>query len=97
MYIYLIFSSEGTEKLIYSGADLEFIDLDSELLPYTVYEYMITAYNSVGHVTSMWANQRTLPAPPLQVPQPLVHDDVSQRSVCFLSSWKCNIGTCFLQ
>ena len=58
--------------MIYSGLAEQYNDRDSELQPYTEYEYMVMAVNSEGLVGSSWERIRTREAPPEDVPAPTV-------------------------
>ncbi|KAM9316854.1 usherin [Gastrophryne carolinensis] len=49
---------------VWSGGALEYTDISDELLPYTSYEYCVTAQNSVGTVKSPWTLVCTLEASP---------------------------------
>lgn len=71
----LLFSSSpgisyGITKLVYNGSSESYTDRDSELLPFTKYEYSVTALNNVGKVNSLWAEIDTKEAPPASVPAP---------------------------
>ena len=50
----------------------EYTDVDPDLKPYTLYQYRVVAYNSVGQVTSDWYVTRTNEAPPTGVLPPVV-------------------------
>ena len=58
--------------MIYSGMAEQYQDRDSELQPYTEYEYMVMAFNSEGLVSSEWERTRTKEAPPFGVPVPII-------------------------
>ena len=51
---------------------MKYIDNDPRLQPYTYYQYMLTAHNTVGQVSSPWAEVRTAAAPPSGFSAPLV-------------------------
>ncbi|KAM9366692.1 usherin [Symphorus nematophorus] len=44
---------------------------DEGLQPYTLYQYQVWAVNSAGHSASLWASERTGPAPPEGVGPPI--------------------------
>ncbi|XP_040841245.1 usherin [Ochotona curzoniae] len=60
---------KATPMLTYNGSESSF--MDSELLPFTEYEYQVWAVNSAGKAASNWTWCRTGPAPPegLRAPQ----------------------------
>ena len=64
------------KKLLYSGINLEYTDLDAELIPFTAYEYTVACYNAEGHVYSEWKIVRTLEAAPEGVPAPFIRQEV---------------------
>ena len=67
-------------NLVYSGPDLEFQDNGLDLQPAMVYQYQVTAANSVGSVTSD-SNSVTLPdAAPEEVQRPTV-DEITPNSL----------------
>ena len=57
---------------MYTGSALEFTDLDSTLRPFTDYQYMLSAHNSAGDVSTIWVSARTLQAPPSDVRAPVL-------------------------
>ncbi|XP_053408878.1 usherin-like [Mercenaria mercenaria] len=64
--------SYGLTKLVYNGSQQTYTDRGTELLPYTKYEYMVTAVNTVGKVNSLWKSVMTKEAPPDTVPAPAI-------------------------
>ncbi|KAH3846702.1 hypothetical protein DPMN_089004 [Dreissena polymorpha] len=57
-------------KSIYNGSSRSYTDRASDLLPYTTYEYSVTAANVVGRVSSLWSRVVTKEAPPDNVLPP---------------------------
>ena len=57
---------------LYTGSALEYTDLDSTLRPFTDYQYMVSAHNSAGDVSTNWVSARTLQAPPSDVRAPVL-------------------------
>ena len=64
-------------KLIYNGTDTFYVDSDPVLVPYTRYEYRITAYNGVGSTSSFATPVRLEESQPESIPVPLVYDVAS--------------------
>jgi usherin len=59
---------------IVNGSVLSFTDYGSDLVPFTRYEYRITAVNSQGEVSSNWSLVRTLENTPSGLSKPSVYD-----------------------
>ena len=78
--------SYGVTKLVYNGSQQTYTDRSSDLLPYTKYEYMVTAVNTVGKVNSLWKSIMTKEAAPITVPAPTIM--VSNRT----SSYKLHMA-----
>ncbi|XP_002760562.4 usherin [Callithrix jacchus] len=70
--------------LIYNGSSTSFID--SELLPFTEYEYQVWAVNSAGKAPSSWTWCRTRPAPPEGLRAPTFHAVSSTQAVVNISA-----------
>ncbi|KAM4814939.1 usherin-like, partial [Thomomys bottae] len=69
--------------LIYNGSLSSFTD--SELLPFTEYEYQVWAVNSAGKASSNWTQCRTGPAPPEGLKAPTFHAISSTQAVANIS------------
>ena len=80
----------GPRKLLYQGPAESFRDRDSQLLPFTEYEYLVSAFNSEGYVSSEWERVRTKEAPPFGVPPPVVKVRSHLRFWFFLSRFLCS-------
>ncbi|KAK7153113.1 hypothetical protein R3I93_011118 [Phoxinus phoxinus] len=67
----------GTQEellvFIWTEGPLEFIDASDALLPFSEYEYRVTAVNSKGSVSSSWTSVRTLEAEPQGLDAPSAH------------------------
>ncbi len=67
----------GTQEellvFIWTEGPLEFIDASDSLLPFSEYEYRVTAVNSKGSASSFWTSVRTLEAEPQGMDAPLAH------------------------
>ena len=83
-------ASYGPTKLVYNGSALRYTDKDSNLLPYTDYQYSVTALNNVGKVSSLWEVVSTKEAPPDSVPAPAIN--VSNHTSNFKSKRPFNIA-----
>jgi len=59
---------------------------DVELLAYTLYNYSVSAANSVGSVTSEWTSAVTMEAKPRRLAAPVCHTD-SQRLDTISLTW----------
>lgn len=70
--LYLQGISYGVTKLVYNGSAERYTDRDSELLPFSEYEYSVAAVNTVGKVNSLWAAVNTKEAAPDSVPAPSI-------------------------
>ncbi|XP_028616049.1 usherin isoform X2 [Grammomys surdaster] len=70
--------------LIYNGSLSSF--MDSELLPFTEYEYQVWAMNSAGKAASNWTWCRTGPAPPEGLRAPMFHTVSSTQAVVNISA-----------
>ncbi|XP_004700202.1 usherin [Echinops telfairi] len=70
--------------LTYNGSASYF--LDSELLPFTEYEYQVCAVNSAGKAPSNWTRCRTGPAPPEGLQAPKFHKVTSTQAVVNIST-----------
>ncbi|XP_048212729.1 usherin [Perognathus longimembris pacificus] len=70
--------------LIYNGSSRSFID--SELMPFTEYEYQVWAVNSAGKAWSNWTQCRTGPAPPEGLRVPTFHAISSTQAVVNISA-----------
>jgi len=57
-------------ELLYSGLSTEHVDSSAGLQPFSVYDYRVTAVNSLGQTSSTWASVRTAQAAPDYVPPP---------------------------
>ena len=75
-------TSYGPKKLVYNGSALEYTDKDSNLLPFTDYQYSVTALNRIGKVSSLWELVTTKEAPPDTVPAPAI--EVSFEGINFI-------------
>ena len=64
--------SQGLLINVLAGTITEFTNVGPDLLPYTRYEYKVTARNSEGDSVSEWAIVQTLEAPPQVLYAPLV-------------------------
>ncbi|NP_067383.3 usherin precursor [Mus musculus] len=73
----------SSSLLIYNGSFRSF--MDSELLPFTEYEYQVWAVNSAGKAASNWTRCRTGPAPPEGLQAPTFHTVSSTRAVVNIS------------
>ncbi|XP_053463887.1 usherin [Nycticebus coucang] len=69
--------------LTYNGSSSSFTD--SELWPFTEYEYQVSAVNSAGKAPSSWTWCRTGPAPPEGLRAPTFHAVSSTRAVVNIS------------
>lgn len=58
---------------IWTEGPLEFIDASDSLLPFSEYEYRVTAVNSKGSISSSWTSVRTLEAEPQGLDAPSAH------------------------
>ncbi|XP_013375386.1 PREDICTED: usherin isoform X1 [Chinchilla lanigera] len=76
-------SGKSSPVLTYNGSSNSFTD--SELLPFTEYEYQVWAVNSAGKAASSWAWCRTWPAPPEGLSAPTVHTVSSTQAVLNIS------------
>ncbi|ELU01149.1 hypothetical protein CAPTEDRAFT_219707 [Capitella teleta] len=65
-------TGQGNVINVVAGDILTVTNAASELLPYTIYEYMVTVVNVEGSNSSPWASVRTLAAPPQVLYPPLV-------------------------
>ncbi|XP_004439711.1 PREDICTED: usherin [Ceratotherium simum simum] len=70
--------------LTYNGSSSSFTD--SELLPFTEYEYQVWAVNSAGKAASSWTRCRTGPAPPEGLRAPKFHAVSSTQAVATIST-----------
>ncbi|KAM9212500.1 usherin [Dugong dugon] len=70
--------------LTYNGSSSSFID--SELLPFTEYEYQVWAVNSAGKAPSSWTWCRTGPAPPEGLQVPKFHEVSSTQAVVTINA-----------
>jgi len=70
MTLFVAGISYGIIKLVYNGSADSYTDRDNELLPFTKYEFSVTAVNSVGKVDSLWTEIDTKEAPPENVAAP---------------------------
>ncbi|KAM5300669.1 usherin [Glossophaga mutica] len=70
--------------LTYNGSASSFVD--SELLPFTEYEYQVWAVNSAGKAPSSWTRCRTGPAPPEGLRAPRFHAVSSTQAVVNISA-----------
>ncbi|ELW55473.1 Usherin [Tupaia chinensis] len=70
--------------LTYNGSSSSF--MDSELLPFTEYEYQVWAVNSAGKAPSNWTWCRTGPAPPEGLHAPTFHAISSTQAVVDISA-----------
>ncbi|XP_068088985.1 usherin isoform X3 [Hyperolius riggenbachi] len=59
------------EELVYNGSSLSF--QDGTLQPFTEYEYKVSAVNSAGRTSSLWARCRTGPTAPEGIRAPMFH------------------------
>ncbi|XP_003474286.2 usherin isoform X2 [Cavia porcellus] len=76
-------SGKSNPVLTYNGSSNSF--MDSDLLPFTKYEYQVWAVNSAGKAPSSWARCRTQPAPPEGLSAPSVHAVSSTQAVLNIS------------
>ncbi|KAI8479142.1 Usher syndrome 2A (autosomal recessive, mild), partial [Branchiostoma belcheri] len=63
------------ESVVYETTDTDednYMFVDSNLTPYTVYEYRVRAHNSIGSVDSPWIRVETAQAAPANVEAPVV-------------------------
>lgn len=58
---------------IWTEGPLELIDASDSLLPFSEYEYRVTAVNSKGSISSSWTSGRTLEAEPQGLDAPSAH------------------------
>ena len=58
---------------MYNGSALQYTDKDSNLLPFSDYQYSVTALNNVGKVSSLWEVVTTKEGPPDSVPAPAIN------------------------
>ncbi|KAM8817678.1 usherin isoform 1-T1 [Rhynchonycteris naso] len=70
--------------LTYNGSTGSFVD--SELLPFTEYEYQVWAVNSAGKAPSSWMRCRTGPAPPEGLRAPTFHSVSSTQAMVNISA-----------
>nr|KAF6302646.1 hypothetical protein mPipKuh1_018529 [Pipistrellus kuhlii] len=70
--------------LTYNGSASSF--MDSQLLPFTEYEYQVCAVNSAGKAPSSWTRCKTGPAPPEGLRAPRFHAVSSTQAVANISS-----------
>ncbi|KAM5206303.1 usherin isoform 2-T2 [Hipposideros larvatus] len=70
--------------LAYNGSSSSF--MDSELSPFTEYEYQVWAVNSAGKAASSWTRCRTGPAPPEGLRPPEFHAVSSTQAVVNIST-----------
>ncbi|XP_058131204.1 usherin [Dasypus novemcinctus] len=70
--------------LTYNGSSSSF--MDSELLPFTEYEYQVWAVNSAGKAPSSWMWCRTGPVPPEGLSAPWFHEVSSTGAVVNISA-----------
>ncbi|XP_030630773.1 LOW QUALITY PROTEIN: usherin [Chanos chanos] len=63
-------SAEGVSAVTLLYRNTSTTHRDTDLLPYTLYEYQVWAVNSAGRTGSPWAQGRTGPAPPEGVGPP---------------------------
>nr|XP_019599683.1 PREDICTED: usherin isoform X2 [Rhinolophus sinicus] len=70
--------------LTYNGSSSSFVD--SDLLPFTEYEYQVWAVNSAGKAASSWTRCRTGPAPPEGLRPPKFHAVSSTQAVVNISA-----------
>ncbi|XP_004685295.1 PREDICTED: LOW QUALITY PROTEIN: usherin [Condylura cristata] len=77
-------AGRSTPVLTYNGSSSSF--MDSELLPFTEYEYQVWAVNSAGKATSNWTWCRTGPAPPEGLGAPKFHAVSSTQAVVNIST-----------
>ncbi|ELK32172.1 Usherin [Myotis davidii] len=70
--------------LTYNGSASSF--MDSNLLPFTEYEYQVWAVNSAGKAPSSWTRCRTGPAPPEGLGAPRFHAVSSTQAVVNISA-----------
>ncbi|MBN3306045.1 USH2A protein, partial [Amia calva] len=63
-------NSDATSEMVLVYKNLSQSFLDSNLHPFTEYEYQVWAVNSAGRVTSPWSRGRTGPAPPEGISPP---------------------------
>nr|XP_004672060.2 usherin [Jaculus jaculus] len=76
-------AGKSSPVLTYNGSSTSFVD--SELLPFTEYEYQVWAVNSAGKTASNWTRCRTGPAPPEGLRAPTVHSLSSTQAVLNIS------------
>uniref|UniRef100_A0A2C9JJ39 Usherin n=1 Tax=Biomphalaria glabrata TaxID=6526 RepID=A0A2C9JJ39_BIOGL len=62
---------------VFNGSSRTLTDTSSELKPYTQYQYMVIATNSVGKTGSLWASVTTKEASPQGVLPPVVNSTTS--------------------
>ncbi|XP_015250616.1 PREDICTED: usherin-like [Cyprinodon variegatus] len=66
----------GTEEellvFIWSMGPLEFVDASPTLQPFSFFQYKVSAHNSKGFVTSLWALVQTLEAQPQEMASPVI-------------------------
>ncbi|XP_054432559.1 LOW QUALITY PROTEIN: usherin [Pteronotus mesoamericanus] len=70
--------------LTYNGSASSF--MDSDLLPFTEYEYQVWAVNSAGRAPSSWMRCRTGPAPPAGLRAPRFHAVSPTQAVVNISA-----------
>ncbi|EGV92555.1 Usherin [Cricetulus griseus] len=75
---------KSSPLLTYNGSLSSFTD--SELLPFTEYEYQVWAVNSAGKAPSTWTRCRTGPAPPEGLKAPTFHTVSSTQAVANISA-----------
>ncbi|XP_055465169.1 usherin [Psammomys obesus] len=75
---------KSSPLLTYNGSSSSFVD--SELLPFTEYEYQVWAVNSAGKAPSNWTRCRTGPAPPEGLRAPTFHTISSTQAVVNISA-----------
>jgi len=68
----------------FNGSSLSFVDSGADLLPFTTYEYRVTALNSQGQVQSNWSRVQTLEATPSGLKSPSIS---AVGAYSFLTWW----------
>jgi len=84
---YGLYTSHSTPcwLLLLSCSQIAVNIVDTDLHPYTQYNYSVTASNSVGSVTSDLTTATTLEAQPQQLAAPICHTDSHQLDIIYLS------------
>ncbi|XP_059533348.1 usherin [Myotis daubentonii] len=77
-------SGPSNPALTYNGSTSSF--MDSDLLPFTEYEYQVWAVNAAGKAPSSWTRCRTGPAPPEGLGAPRFHAVSSTQAVVNISA-----------